>query len=412
MMKSAWALERDTLWRWISVRMIGLAIVALLLVGGGMWLRFIWWDAQLRDALPEAVRQELEALEAMPGEHRERLRQIYGEYLYGDYFAPEVVRADLLFFTGLVVIALPLVVLGGLWVSQRLSRQLGAVAVSANEIAQGDFGSRATIILHTPPALHQLTADFNHMAERLERYDRELQESSAAIAHELRTPLTAAIGRLQGIIDGVFPAEPGQHRIIMRQLAQLNRLLDDLYLLSMASAGRLELFPSEFILRTLCEERLNWAAPALQEQEMQVSLDVPCDLAMQADRDRIGQLLSILIDNALRYAAAGKHLALTARQQAGQVVLHVEDDGPGFRPEHIERACERFWRAEHSRSRHAGGSGLGLSIAAAICAAHGGRLSVRNRREQGASLCVRLPLPLLSPANGNHRDSRTPFINS
>jgi len=379
------------LWYWISLRMIGLALVAILVVGTGMWLRFFWWEAKLRNALPETVRQELKLLEADHAANAERLREIYGQYLYGDYFTPEVLRADLLWFSGLVLIALPLIIGGGIWVSLRLSRQLSTVAIAARNIAGGDFRSRACIAPDTPAALHSLMADFNHMAERLERHERELQASSAAIAHELRTPLTAAKGRLQGLIDGVFDATPQQLSTIMRQLDQLNRLIDDLYLLSLATAGQLVLTPTRFALKPLMEERVIWAAPRLQQQPMHMLIDCPGGLILNADRDRIGQILSILIDNALRYAASGENLTLRVLKREDKVLIDVEDTGPGFAPEHIERVCDRFWRAEHSRSRHAGGSGLGLSVAVAICQAHGGQLSVHNRDQGGGRIHIELP---------------------
>ncbi|HGM5492727.1 TPA: sensor histidine kinase [Serratia fonticola] len=381
----------DPLWYWISLRMIGLAFIAIMVVGTGMWLRFFWWENKLRNQLPDYVRLELQRLETDPIGNAVALRQIYGQYLYGDYFAPEVLYADLFWFTGLVLLVLPLIVSGGLWVSLRLSRQLSAVAVAAKRIAGGDFSSRADIVPYTPAALDGLMADFNHMAERLERHERELQASSAAIAHELRTPLTAAKGRLQGLIDGVFDASPQHMWLIMRQLDQLNRLIDDLYLLSLATAGQLVLSPSTFALKPLLEERVAWIAPRLQQHPVNVTVDAPPSLQLHADRGRIGQVLSILIDNVLRYAAEGGYLALRVSRQQNWLVLTVDDAGPGFTPEHIEHVCDRFWRAEDSRSRHAGGCGLGLSVAVAICRAHGGNLTVHNRPMGGASIHVELP---------------------
>lgn len=380
----------DTLWGWISVRILSLAFIALTLVGGGMWYRFELWNANLREAIPEPVREELRVLEAAPGENQARLRQIYGEYLYGDYFAPDVIREDMLFFAALVMLTLPMIAAGGVWVSLRLSRQLSAVAVSAGEISQGDFTSRASLVAHTPPALQNLTTDFNTMATRLQRYDRELQESSAAIAHEFRTPLTAAIGRLQGILDGVFQAEPGQLETVMRQLRHLSRLTDDLHLLSMAHIGKLELHLSEFPLKVLCEERIAWASPPLVAAGLKILIAIPEELTLEADRDRIGQLLSVVIDNALRYAAMGSELVLRAKSCDDEVTLFAEDRGPGFAEENLDRVCERFWRADSSRSRPAGGSGLGLSIASAICVAHGGELTARNRPEGGAQIRMRI----------------------
>ncbi|QPF73198.1 two-component sensor histidine kinase [Roseateles sp. DAIF2] len=384
------------LWRWISLRMISLALAALLLVSGGMWYRHAWWDAKLRAAIPEPVRLELQALEEDPGSNRQRLRQIYGEYLYGEYFSKEVIRADLLFFAGLILVALPMIIAGGLWVSLRLSRQLGVVAEAAGEIARGRFSSRAQLVPNIPSALQHLTLDFNRMAAQLERYERELQESSAVIAHELRTPLTAAKGRLQGLIDGVFGCDAGNLALIMRQLDQLNHLVDDVYLLSMAGAGQLALKPSRFPLRLLLEERIAWVLPALREHGMEISLQLDGALRISADRDRLGQVISILIDNAMRYASTGGSLVLRAWLQEDDLVLVADDRGPGFAPEHLDRVSDRFWRAEHSRSRHAGGAGLGLAIAAAICTTHGGQLSAHNRSEGGARLRICLPGQTLS----------------
>ncbi|MCG8709832.1 HAMP domain-containing protein [Brenneria sp. 4F2] len=381
----------EPLWRWISLRMIGLAMAAILVIGGGMWLRFTWWEAHLRATIPEPVRQELHMLESQPTEHRQRLLQIYGEYMYGEYFTNEAVHEDMLFFGAFVLLSIPLIVGGGVWVSLRLSRQLGAVAISADQIAQGNFTSRATLVSHTPAALRSLTSDFNRMAERLERHEREIQASSAATAHELRTPLTAAKGRLQAVLDGVFEPTSQNFQLIMGQLDQLNRLIDDLYLLSLVSAGQLTLSPTEFALRPLLEERIAWAAPRLQAVRMRVDLDAAANLCLQADRHRVGQVLSILLDNALRYAAAGGWIALSARQQGAGVCIEVEDGGPGFAPEHLDLVCDRFWRAESSRSRHAGGSGLGLAVAVAICQAHAGRLSVHNRDGGGARIRIYLP---------------------
>ena len=233
-----------SLWRWISIRMIGLALLVILIIGVGMWYRFQFWESSHRRTLPLDVQAELQALEARrasdPDADLPRLKQIYGEYLYGEYFAPRVVREDFVVIFSLILISLPLVVVGGVWVSLRMSRQLGAVAVAAERIAEGAFDARAGINADAPQALRSLALDFNRMAERLERYDQELMISSAAIAHELRTPLTAAKSRLKALLDGVFEPSPDNLRIIMRQLDQINRLTDDLYLLSLASAGRAE----------------------------------------------------------------------------------------------------------------------------------------------------------------------------
>ncbi len=113
---------------------------------------------------------------------------------------------------------------------------------------------------------------------------------------------------------------------------------------------------------------------------------------MRADRHRLGQVLSILIDNALRYAAAGKLLEIEVHREGTSVQLTLGDRGPGVEPAQLPHLLDRFWRADSSRARHSGGSGLGLAIASAICQAHDGRLVVSNRPGGGLLAGVRLPL--------------------
>jgi len=212
------------------------------------------------------------------------------------------------------------------------------------------------------------------------------------VAHELRTPLNAAMGRVQGMLDQVFPCDEVQLSMVHRQLEQLNLLVGDLHLLSLARAGQLSLEREDFLLEDLVRERLSWAAPRLNEIGLAPEVSIATDTRLIGDRDRIGQVLLVLIDNSIRYAGSGKRLSLEAATSKSEVLISVCDRGPGVDPDALARMTERFWRAEHSRDRHLGGSGLGLSIAAAICQAHGGSLEMVNRT--GGGLCARVHLPL------------------
>ncbi len=390
--------RRSSLWRWISVRVVGMVLVAQAIqLAVGTWQNY-WWEEQLYQSLTPELQAEMfalqDALDENPDGDSSRLQEIYREYLLPDMVrvGSEAGQYGWGWYAGLTLASLTPVILACLWFSRRLSRQLGAVAASAGRIAQGEFGSRAEAVRGAPPALQALTEDFNQMAERLERFDQELQVSSAAIAHELRTPLTAAKGRLQGVIDGVFPAQPQHFQLIMRQVDQMDRLVDDLYLLSLASADQLVLSPGDFYLHELVEERCAWAAPALAAAGMRLEVEVAADLLVHADRERVGQVVSCLLDNALRYAAGGGWLRVAASETKAMATLLVEDAGQGFPEKYIDRVCDRFWRAEHSRARHKGGSGLGLAVATAICRAHGGSLQVSNRPEGGGRITIQLPL--------------------
>lgn len=266
------------------------------------------------------------------------------------------------------------------------------MAFAAHRVSDGDFGARAQVVRGAPDELTALADDFNTMSGRLQQYERELRDSSAMLAHELRTPLNAAMGRVQGMLDDVFPREPEQLRLVHRQLEQINRLIGDLHLVSLARAGQLVLEPESVELRELVAERIEWAGPALREAQMTIHYPTHPALRLHADRHRLGQVLSILIDNALRYAAAGKLLEIEVRRDGTGVQLTVGDRGPGVAPAQLPHLLDRFWRADSSRARHSGGSGLGLAIASAICQAHDGQLVVSNRPGGGLLASVQLPL--------------------
>lgn len=389
--------RRVSLRRWVTTWVLALTLVAYGVMFGIAKLSEFYWDERFLSILPPEMVEELRTLQEEsyrnPGGDHSRLTEIYRTWMVDD-----LVRIDAEFerqmtwlYPGWVLLSLLPVLLGGVWFSRRLSSQVNAVAVAAREIAQGNFDARAQAEKGAPHALVVLRDDFNHMAERLARYDRELQISSAAMAHELRTPLTAAKGRVQALRDGVFPADERQFSVIMRQLDQIDRLVSDLHLLSLASAGQLVLEVGEFDVRELVQERVNWLATDVEASRMRIDLDIGEDIVLRADRDRIGQVLSIALDNAHRHGAEGGWIGVRAKHADGRLTLCVEDAGSGFPEQDLVRVCDRFWRAEASRSRHRGGAGLGLAVAAAICSAHGGRLSVANRPEGGARVVIELP---------------------
>jgi signal transduction histidine kinase len=237
----------------------------------------------------------------------------------------------------------------------------------------------------------ELTADFNDMTARLAQYDRELSESGAMLAHELRTPLNAAMGRVQGMLDDVFPRDATQLAMVYRQLEQINRLVDDLRLLSLALAGQLRLEHEPFNLADLVRERLSWLDLAMKDAGVRSTAVFEGELTVHGDRDRVGQVVLVLMENVLKHAAAGGVLELRAWAADDSVELEVADRGPGVAEEELPRLLDRFWRADQSRSRDSGGSGLGLAIAEAICKAHGGALSLSHRERGGLRATVSLP---------------------
>jgi len=232
------------------------------------------------------------------------------------------------------------------------------------------------------------------MTRQLARYDKELRASHVAMAHELRSPLTAAMVRLQALIDGVFTADRRQHGLIMEQLSCLRRLIDELHLLSLADAGQLSLDTKPCNPADLLRERLLWIRPQLDAAGMRAEIGVTENALLNIDPFRLGQVLTILLENALRYAGSGGRIMLSARHCDEGYEISVQDSGPGVPPAFLPIMFERFTRGEASRARHSGGSGLGLSIAQAICQAHGGAIAASLPPEGGLRMRILLPGPL------------------
>lgn len=379
------------LWRWIGMRMSLLAIAAVVVIALCMWVNFKLSDWYLVQHLPPQARKELLQLRAEPQFDEARLRQLVAEYYPVEYFLPEIANRDWLILAGLVIAAIPIIIICGLWFSRPLSSEFSAIAQGARRVAGGDFLTRLPLNKQAPEELQRLVSDFNSMTTQLERYERDVRESSAVIAHELRTPLNAAMGRVQGMLDEVFPSDAAQLSMVKRQLDQLKKLVEDLHLLSMARAGRLVLERSEFSLAALLAERLAWFQPQLDEGGIQTQVSIADGLHIHADRDRLGQVLNILFDNLLRYASGGGQLNIVVRRTQGWVVIDVGDRGPGIEAQHLDSVFDRFWRAERSRARYSGGSGLGLSIARAICQAHGGTITASNCPQGGTLVSAEFP---------------------
>ncbi len=368
--------------------MSGLAVGAVSCVALGMWLHFQLKDERILSTLPPQVQQEVRRLVADPHLDEARLWALFQANYAIENFLPGLRNPDWFTLLALLVTSVPFIFVFGFMMSRPLSRQFSSVAKAARQVAEGDFSARAAVSPHAPQELAGLADDFNEMSSRLEQYEREIRDSSAMLAHELRTPLNAAMGRIQGMVDDVFPHSNDQLLLVHRQLEQINRIVGDLHLLSMARAGALSLEEERFALADLVLERIQWVELELQAAGVACQLDLDSGIEVQADRLRMGQVVTIVVDNLLRYASSGGVMDVSLRQEGTRVTLIVGDRGPGVDEADLPRVQDRFWRADRSRARHSGGSGLGLSIAGAICAAHGGVLTVRNRTGGGLEVVV------------------------
>jgi two-component system sensor histidine kinase AdeS len=277
--------------------------------------------------------------------------------------------------------------------ARRLIAPLQDLGNAAEAIARGNFRVRVGTNSRELGELTELVNNFNTMATLLERAQIDLAYQNSAVAHELRTPLTILKGRLLGLVDGVFEPTPELYGGLVRHVDDLIRIVDDLRALALFSAGRLELKLERFELKAEITALVAALDTELAHAGMHVVLDVEA-LSIRADRVRVRQILVALIGNACRYAQ-GSRLTIATRQVRDMVGIRVADTGPGLAEDELELIFEPFWRADESRSRAHGGSGLGLAVVRAVTEAHEGTVRASRGSEGGLTFDILLPI---SPA--------------
>jgi signal transduction histidine kinase len=258
-------------------------------------------------------------------------------------------------------------------VATRIVRPVRALAAAARRVSLGDYATRVQAT--GDDELTLLARAFNEMSGSLGSSEARRQRLLADVAHELRTPLATIDAHLEGLADGVLAPEPATWQVLRTQTARLQRLSEDIARVSRAEEHQLDLRREAVEPLQLLRSAAAAAAPAYDAKgvSLRVEVDGPPP-QMDLDPDRGQELLAILLDNALRHTQPGGQVILSAEAAGPDVLLTVADTGEGLDPAELERIFERFYRADPSRSRDRGGSGIGLTIARAIAEAHGGRL--------------------------------------
>lgn len=265
-------------------------------------------------------------------------------------------------------------ILVSLLLSRGVVAPMRVLTMASQHIADGHYGERVQIT--GSDELGQLSHSFNQMAEKLEQVETMRRQLIGDVSHELRTPLTAIKGSMEGLLDGVLPSAPETYVHIYEEADRLERLVDDIQELSRVEAGAypLDIRPVEVLI--LEKTVLKRLASQAQAKRIELRSDSPANLpAVLADPDRITQVLSNLVGNALQYTPEGGQVTILSRQNGNEIHISVIDTGIGVPAEHLPHLFTRFYRVDKSRSRQAGGgSGIGLAIARYLIEAHGGRI--------------------------------------
>jgi signal transduction histidine kinase len=277
---------------------------------------------------------------------------------------------------------------------RRISNPLDELVEASNRVAEADFSARVNV--NGPPEVRTLLHGFNSMAERLQENDRQRRNMLADVSHELRTPLTVIQGNVEGIMDGLYPADEERLKSILEETQVLSRLIEDLRTLALAEGGGLNLKKEPTDLAELIRDTV--AGFETQIKENDISLDLIMDNIeeVNVDPQRVREVLSNLFGNALRYTP-NQGVIRVGLVEAGlssekEALLFVEDNGPGIESAALPHVFERFYKTSDS-----GGMGLGLSIAKYLVEAHGGKIwaestmSTQGETRQGTKISFTLP---------------------
>ncbi len=290
-----------------------------------------------------------------------------------------------------LLISVAVAVLVAIAVTARLLRPLNAVRTATRDIAAGNYAAR--VPLPGEPELAALAGDVNSLALALGDTESRRIRLLGDVAHEMRTPLTTLDGYVEGLIDGVFLPDPELFASLDAELRRLHRLADDLSSLSRTEEQGLELHLADADLAELARRAAGRLAPQFGDAQVSLAVvDADAPLPVRVDVDRVTQVLTNLLGNALVATPAGGAVTLTVRRRGDHAAASVSDTGVGLDAADLERVFERFYRAPGA-ARRAAGSGIGLTIARGLARAHGGDVTASSAgRGNGATFTLSLPL--------------------
>lgn len=305
-----------------------------------------------------------------------------------------------IFFTG-IALSIAVIIFSFL-MARSLTKPLASLTAAAEQMKQGQYTQRA-VLPKSQDELGQLALTFNAMADTIEadvnelrRQDQARRDLIANISHDLATPLTAIQGFSEAIADNMIAAPEARYetaQLIGREVQRLRRLVADMQNMTALESGRILLDLAPLDMHALVDETLAVIEPECEQANITLHNQIPADTPLvQADSDRITQVLLNLLDNARRHTSTNGSINVGAKAKEKTLVVTISDTGIGISSVDLPHIFERFYRADRSRTGTTGGSGLGLAIVKAIITAHGGSIGAESIPGQGTSISFTLPL--------------------
>ena len=312
----------------------------------------------------------------------------YGPFYFTDTDLAFINALNLVFLAvGGVSLVLSLVF--GYIMARSISTPISRVINTAEMISKGYYDDRSNEISDIQE-IAQLTGTINNLAETLGNQEKLRKRLTADVAHELRTPLATLQSHIEAMLDGIWEADSKRLKSVHEEIMRLGRMVGDLEKLTRFESERITLDKTEFEVSELIRGILVNFEKEYINKSISVSMEDK-EVRVIADRDKISQVIINLMSNALKFTGKGGQIRFRLWEDKGNAIMSISDTGVGIAAEHLTHIFERFYRADASRSRLTGGSGIGLTIAKAIVDAHKGNITVESEEGKGTVFTVSIP---------------------
>ena len=277
----------------------------------------------------------------------------------------------------------------GTYMAKRLSSPISRVIKTAEQISEGNFDDRVKEVTGTREII-ELTGAINALAENLGKQETLRKRLTADVAHELRTPLANLQSHLEAMIDGIWEPDIERLESCHDEVIRLSKIVSDLETLAHYDGENMVLHKERFDISELIKKTLLNFEKEFRNKNITLTTDMQAQYLV-ADRDKIVQIIVNILSNALKYTNEGGRIAVTVTGDVKNVCISIKDNGNGIAQENLPFIFERFYRADKSRSRTTGGSGIGLTIVKSLVEAHGGTISVDSKLNSGSEFIISLP---------------------
>ncbi len=298
-------------------------------------------------------------------------------------------QKQIIYFVGVVFLIISVLI--SYFLASHLLSPIKRLSRATRQLSKRQFDTKLEIT--TTDELGQLASDFNAMIAKLGTYELKQKQWLSDISHELRTPLSILIGEIDAVQDGIRDPDPVLIKSIQAEVFHLKRLIDDLHTLSVEEAKTLKIKKRPVNVLSLLEETHKKFSDRFDEKGISKKshLNSSQHIKILGDQDRLIQLFSNIIKNSLRYTDAPGHLVIKSKLEDKSILFYFIDTSPGVPPKLINRIFDRLFRADPSRSRKTGGSGIGLAICKNIVESHGGKISAKASKAGGLVIIVEFP---------------------